>query len=61
LTTTQFTAPQGVPQIVIAREFDGPRELVFRAHVDPELLVQWLGPPRLTMKIHRVEIRHGDE
>jgi uncharacterized protein YndB with AHSA1/START domain len=43
---TQITADPGVPQIVITREFTAPRDLVFRAHVDPELLVQWLGPVR---------------
>ena len=25
------------------REFDAPRELVFKAHTDPNLFVQWLG------------------
>lgn len=34
---TQITADPGVPQIVIIREFTAPRDLVFRAHVDPEL------------------------
>ncbi len=29
---------------VIAREFDAPRELVFRAWTDPEMLAQWWGP-----------------
>lgn len=44
--TTQITAQPGVPFIEITREFDAPRDLVFRAHTDPELLVQWLGPRR---------------
>ena len=41
---TEIEAAQDVPTITITREFDAPRELVFRAWTDPELLVQWLGP-----------------
>jgi uncharacterized protein YndB with AHSA1/START domain len=58
-TKTQIIAEPGVPQIVITREFDAPRELLFRAHTEPELLVQWLGPRRLAMKIDRFEVRNG--
>ena len=43
----------------MTREFDAPRELVFRAHVDPDLLVQWLGPRELTMTVDRYEARDG--
>jgi uncharacterized protein YndB with AHSA1/START domain len=56
---TRIVAEPGVPQIVITREFAAPRELLFRAYTDPELLVQWLGPRRLTMTIERFEARHG--
>jgi len=56
---TRITAEPGVPQILITREFDAPRDLVFRAHVDPELLARWLGPRRLSMEIERYEPRDG--
>jgi uncharacterized protein YndB with AHSA1/START domain len=56
---TQITAEPGVPQIVITREFDAPRELLFRAFTEPELLEQWLGPRRLTMIIDHFDVRHG--
>ncbi|MCW2916716.1 MAG: Activator of Hsp90 ATPase 1 family protein [Actinomycetia bacterium] len=56
---TQITAVPGVPQIVITREFDAPRDLVFRAYTDPELLVQWLGPRDLTMTIDEYDVRDG--
>jgi uncharacterized protein YndB with AHSA1/START domain len=59
MAETQITAEPGVPFIEITREFDAPRELIFRAHVDPELLVQWLGPRGLTMTVHRLEARDG--
>jgi uncharacterized protein YndB with AHSA1/START domain len=35
-------------EIFIIRELDAPRELVFKAFVDPKLYSQWLGPRRLT-------------
>ena len=56
---TQITAAPGMPQIVITREFGAPRDLVFHAYTDPELLVQWLGPRDLTMTIDKYEVRDG--
>ncbi|MGZ3667371.1 MAG: SRPBCC family protein [Ktedonobacterales bacterium] len=58
-TKTQITAEPGMPKILITREFAAPRELVYRAYTDPELLVQWLGPRRLTMAIDRFDVRDG--
>lgn len=46
---TTITAEPGKQEIFITREFDTPRKLVFKAHTDPELYVQWLGPRELTM------------
>jgi uncharacterized protein YndB with AHSA1/START domain len=59
MTTTQVTAEPGTPYIDFIREFDAPRDLLFRAHTDPELLVQWLGPRRLTMVIDRYDVKDG--
>ena len=59
MAKTQIIAEHGVPQILITKEFDAPRELLFRAHIDPALLVQWLGPRTLTMTIDRLEARDG--
>ena len=56
---TQITAEPGIPQIIITREFDAPRELVFRAYTDPELIVRWLGPRELTMTIDVYDVRDG--
>jgi uncharacterized protein YndB with AHSA1/START domain len=57
--TTKITAEPGVPYIDFTREFDAPRDLVFRAHTDPELLAQWLGPRKYEMVIERLEPRDG--
>lgn len=59
MTTTKITAEPGLPFIDIEREFDAPRELVYRAWTEPELLVQWLGPRRLTMTVEEFELRDG--
>ena len=41
---TPVTADPGKQDLFIIREFDAPRELVYKAHIDPKLYVQWLGP-----------------
>jgi uncharacterized protein YndB with AHSA1/START domain len=59
MTSTHCIAEPQAPQVVITREFDAPRELLFRAHTDPDLLVQWLAPRRLTMTVDRFDLRNG--
>lgn len=59
MSKTEITAEPGIPIIVITREFGAPRELVFRAHIDPDLLVRWLGPRELTTAINRYDPRDG--
>jgi uncharacterized protein YndB with AHSA1/START domain len=59
MSTTQIDAPAGVPFIDITREFDAPRDLVYRAYTDPELLVQWLGPRKYKMTIEHLDVRDG--
>jgi uncharacterized protein YndB with AHSA1/START domain len=53
------TAEPGKQEIIITREFDAPRELVFKAFTDPEIYVQWLGPRRLKMTLEKFEPRDG--
>ena len=54
-----ITAPEGIPFIEIVREFDAPVEAVYRAHVEPDLVQQWLGPHGYEMTIERYEVRTG--
>ncbi|GAB3202499.1 SRPBCC family protein [Geodermatophilus arenarius] len=56
---TQIVADPEVPLVRITREFDAPRGKVFRAHTDPELLVRWLGPRGLEMRIDHYDCRTG--
>jgi uncharacterized protein YndB with AHSA1/START domain len=59
MTELKVTAEPGVPQVFTERTFDASRELVFRAFVEPDLLVQWLGPRQYTMTIDRFDARDG--
>jgi len=59
MNETRITAPAGLPFVDIEREFDAPRDLVFRAHTEPELLAQWLGPRQYEMVVDRYEVRDG--
>jgi uncharacterized protein YndB with AHSA1/START domain len=46
--------------VVVTREFDAPRKLVFDAHTKPELIKRWLlGPPGWSMPICEVDFRVG--
>ena len=56
---TEIIADPDIPLIRIIREFDAPPEKVFRAHTDPELVVQWLGPRGLEMEIDHYDCRTG--
>jgi len=52
---TIVIAEPGVQETYITREFDAPRELVYKAHIDPELYVQWLGPRGYEMILETFE------
>jgi uncharacterized protein YndB with AHSA1/START domain len=41
------------------RQFDAPRDLVFRAHTEADLLVQWLGPAKYHMRVEELDVRDG--
>ena len=49
------TAEPGKQELFITREFDAPRELVYKAHIDPKLYVQWLGPHGYEMVLKTFE------
>jgi len=51
----KITAEPGKQELFITREFEAPRELVFRAFTDPVLFVQWLGPREYTMTLETFE------
>jgi len=46
-------------QIMITREFNAPRHLVYRAHVTPELIKRWWAGERGTVDSVEVDLRVG--
>jgi uncharacterized protein YndB with AHSA1/START domain len=58
---TVVTAEPGKQELFITREFDAPRDLLFKAHTDPDLYKQWVGPHGMTMTIDKWDCRDGGE
>ena len=56
---TQIVADPDVPLVRIIREFDAPPEKVYRAHTDPELVAQWMGPNSVQNRIDQWDCRTG--
>lgn len=56
---TTIIAKSGKQELFIIREFNAPRELVFKAHTDPELYKQWVGPRIFEMTIETFEAKNG--
>ena len=47
---TKIQAADGKQELVITREFDLPLELLFKAHVEPGLVEQWMGTKVLKLE-----------
>jgi uncharacterized protein YndB with AHSA1/START domain len=56
---TTINVPAGLPLIEILREFEAPPSRVYRAHVDPDLAMAWLGPRDLTNRVEHWDARTG--
>jgi len=60
LTTATITAPTE-REIHVERIFDAPRDRVFAAYVDPDLIPQWWGPRGTTASVDRMDVRAGGD
>jgi uncharacterized protein YndB with AHSA1/START domain len=60
---TQATqvAAQGEREIVTERVFDAPRDRVFQAFTNPELIPQWWGPRGITTTVDKMDVRVGGD
>jgi len=56
---TEFVIEPGRQDIVMRRVFDAPRETVFRAITDPELIPRWWGREEHDTRVDRMEVRPG--
>ena len=52
-------AVPGTSYADITREFDAPVEALFRAHADPELFAQWIGPDKERTTTTEWDFRSG--
>ena len=59
MTGVEIIAAPGKQEIVFKRQFDAPRELVFKAFTDAQLLPKWLGPRKLTMTLAESDAKQG--
>ncbi len=56
---TVVTAEPGKQELFITREFDAPRELLFRAHTEADLYERWVGPDDLAMTVEKMDAVDG--
>ncbi|MFB9631664.1 SRPBCC family protein [Nonomuraea helvata] len=59
MSDTEFVIEPGRQDIVMIHVFDAPREVVFRAVTDPELVPRWWGPRFLSTRVDVMELRRG--
>jgi uncharacterized protein YndB with AHSA1/START domain len=58
--STVITTPSE-REVVVQRTFAAPRELVFRALTEPELLKRWYGPSGWQLVVCEIDLRVGGE
>ena len=56
---TSIIAAAGERMLVMTRVFDAPRELVWKAWTDPEMLMKWWGPKGFTCPHCEIDLRVG--
>ncbi|HEX6371871.1 MAG TPA: SRPBCC family protein [Longimicrobium sp.] len=61
MMTADATAPSSTAdrEIVLSRELDAPRELVWRAYTEPAHVAVWWGPNGFTNTVHEHDVRVG--
>jgi uncharacterized protein YndB with AHSA1/START domain len=57
--TLNLVAEPGTHEIRMSRDFDAPRELVFKACTDPALIPRWWGLNSTTTIVDKMEVRMG--
>lgn len=59
MNESTWTIEPGKQEIIMTREFDAPRDLVFETITDPDLIPRWWGPRRETTKVDEMDVRPG--
>ena len=56
---TEIIVDTEVPLVRMIREFDATPDKVYRAHVDPEIYAQWVGPEKRSAIVDHWDARTG--
>jgi uncharacterized protein YndB with AHSA1/START domain len=59
IAETTIEADPKVPVIRMSRDFNGTPEQLFRAHTDPALFAQWVGPNAMQTRVVEWDARSG--
>lgn len=59
MTTTADVSATADREIVLTRDFDAPRELVWEAYTDERHLPHWFGPNGFTLTMYSIDVRPG--
>lgn len=59
MSKMNLIAEPGQHALQMSREFNAPRERVFKAFTDPALVSQWWGPREVTTTVDKLEPRMG--
>jgi uncharacterized protein YndB with AHSA1/START domain len=59
MTKLNVVAEPGTHEIILTRDFDAPRELVFKAFTDPALVGKWWGQNDSTTIVDKMEVKQG--
>lgn len=59
IAETTIEADPKVPVIRMSRDFNATPEQLFRAHTDPKLFAQWIGPNGMQTRIEEWDARSG--
>jgi uncharacterized protein YndB with AHSA1/START domain len=59
MSKTEYIIEPGKQEIRATRVFDAPRELVFKACTDPNLIPKWWGPRAYSTIVDKMDVRPG--
>lgn len=61
MSNTEFIIEPGRQDIIMTRVFNAPKDVVFKAIVDPKLVPNWWGPRQYETIVDKLEARAGGE
>lgn len=48
-------------ELILIRDFNAPREVVWKAWTDPDMFMQWWGPKEFTTPVSKIDLQVGGE